>query len=187
MEAATLRAVATGEDVVLFVRRIEGRNLHVHRAGNTTLDENTRWVLHVQSSIAGRKQILCVYHPRNITETWSTRFDWRLPRAPDARFPFCAPLFWWLRATPVFDTKQSKPCWIDQHGNGWARPNINSGAGYHWDVYIRNPNHVAAIGLDQINVVQFGAPAGEGRPGWIHHVPTGKAGKVNEKDRGWSC
>ena len=82
---------------------------------------------------------------------------------------------------------ESKPCWIDRHGNGWARPNINAGASYHWDVYINNPNHVALVGLNQVNVVQFGAPAGEGKAGWIHHVPGDKAGKINLEKRGWSC
>lgn len=63
MAAAALRAVAADNEVVLFTRRLKNRNLHVHRTGETTLDENTRWVLHVQSKTQGRRQILACIIP----------------------------------------------------------------------------------------------------------------------------
>lgn len=184
MAAAALRAVAADEDVILFVRKIEGRNLLVRRAAESTLDEITRWVLHVQSRAHGRRQILCVHHPRNIPERWTSRFDWRLPSQSDgAGYPFCPPEQWWKRVTAAFKTVESKPCWIDKLENGWARPNIKSGSGGHWDVFIRNKQLADAVGLSPINVVQHGAP----RAGWIDHVPTGKAGRIDENKRGWTC
>jgi hypothetical protein len=76
MAEATLRAVSTGEEVVMFTRLVDKRNLQIHRAAESTLDEVTRWVLHVQSRTAGRRQILCVHNPRNFQERWTTRFDW---------------------------------------------------------------------------------------------------------------
>jgi hypothetical protein len=188
MAAATLRAVGTGDDVVLFTRILENRNVTQHRTGETTLLEITRWVLHVQSKAFGRRQVLCVHHPRNISERWTARFDWRLPSPNDgAGYPFCVPGKWWQQATPSFKTIRSKPCWIDRKQNGWARPNINEGSGYHWDVFIENRSLAEAVGLDQINVVEFGAPQEEGKAGSIHHVPNKKAGKIDLKKRGWTC
>ena len=40
-------------------------------------------------------------------------------------------------------------------------------------------------GVDQLNIVEYGAPATEGRVGHLHHVPSKKEGKVH--DVGWSC
>jgi hypothetical protein len=186
MALAVIRAVSCGQPVVMFCRRVHGRNLVIHAAGNSTLHENTRWVLHVQPSGVGPRQVLCVHHPRNLRERWTSRFDWRLPTASDrARYAFCVPDEWWKGSTVAFRTVSSKPAWIDAHGNGWARPNINGGAGYHWDVFIQNAHAKQAIGVDQINVVEFGAPSTEGRPGHLHHVPSAKKAIVT--DAGWSC
>lgn len=186
MARATLRAVVADQDVIMFTRRIPGRNLASHEAGGTTLDETTRWVLHVQPKGIGHRQILCVHHPRNIRERWTARFDWRLPSSSDgARYPFCPPEHWWKGGTAAYRTVESKPAWLDRHGNGWARPNIPGGAGYHWDVFIQAPTLQQAIGLPQINVVEFGAPEGEGKAGQLHHVPTAKLGKPT--DTGWTC
>jgi hypothetical protein len=186
MARATLRAVVADQDVVMLTRRIPGRNLASHAAGGSTLDETTRWVLHVQPKGIGHRQILCVHHPRNIRERWTARFDWRLPSSSDgARYPFCPPGHWWKGATPAHRTIESKPAWLDKHGNGWARPNIAQGAGYHWDVFIQDPTLQQVVGLPQINVVEFGAPDREGNAGQLHHVPTAKLGKPT--DTGWSC
>lgn len=185
MAAAAIRAMATGEEVVIFTRRILGRNLTRHTAGNCVLDENTRWVLHLQPQGVGHRQVLCVHHPRNLTERWTSRFDWRLPGALHGDYPFCPPDAWWKGTTPAVGTVSSKPAWLDRHGNGWARPNIQNGAGYHWDVLIVSPGLRQTVGLNQINVVEFGAPSTEGAAGQIHHVPTGKAGKLT--GTGWTC
>jgi len=186
MAAAAIRAVASGEEVVVFTRRMEGRNLSRHQAGNVTLNENTRWVLHLQPSGLGHRQVLCVHHRRNLVDRWTSRFDYRLPgHAPGVPYPFCPPEYWWKGATPAHRTVQSRPAWIDRLDNGWARPNINGGAGYHWDVYVATLGRQVAVGLDQINVVQFGAPEAEGSPGHLHHEPTGKAGMVT--GTGWTC
>jgi hypothetical protein len=186
MALAVIRAVSHGQSAVMFCRRVDGRNLVIHRAGNSTLHENTRWVLHVQPSGVGPRQVLCVHHPRNLREHWTSRFDWRLPGASDgARYPFCVPPQWWKGSTRALRTVSSKPAWVDAHGNGWARPNINCGAGYHWDVFIQDAQAKQAIGADQINVVEFGVPVTEGRPGHLHHVPSAKQGHVT--DAGWSC
>lgn len=185
MAAASIRAAATGEKVILLTRRMPGRNLVQHAAGSSTLDENTRWVLHLQPRGIGPVQVLCVYHSRNLTDSWTTRLDWRLPGALGARYPFCPPKAWWKGSTVVWRTVSSKPAWIDHHGNGWARPNIQNGTGYHWDVYIQSVSLQGVVGLGQINVVAFDAPATEGQPGHIHHVPANKNGKLTQT--GWQC
>jgi len=183
---ATLRAVVADQDVVMLTRRMPGRNLVSHVAGGSTLEETTRWVLHVQPKGIGPRQILCVHHPRNLRERWTARFDWRLPASSDgARYPFCPPRYWWKGATPAHRTIESRPAWLDDHGNGWARPNIPQGAGYHWDVFIQSPTLQQAVGLRQINVVEFGAPRHEGNAGQLHHVPDAKLGKPT--GTGWSC
>lgn len=186
MASALIRAVATGEQVVLLTRRMPSRNIVVHVAGKSTLDENLRWMLHVQPSGIGPCRVLCVHHPRNLIDRWTCRFDWRLPGpSAGATHPFCPPDAWWKGATIAFRTLESKHAWLDKRGFGWARPSIESGAGHHWDVYITDKNIAQAVGLDQINVVQFGSPSSEGIPGTIHHVPGEKQGKLSGK--GWSC
>ena len=188
MARAAIRAVASDPDVVMLTRRIPGRNLASYAAGGSTVDVTTRWVLHVQPKAIGHRQILCVHHPRNLDVRWTARFDWRLPSSSDgARYPFCPPDYWWKGATVSHRTIESKPAWVDKHGNGWARPNIGDGAGYHWDVFIRSPNLQEVVGLSQINVVEFGArPEGAtAGPGQLHHVPGRKLGKPTGS--GWSC
>lgn len=186
MALAALRAASTGRPIVLLTRRMKGRNLMVHAAGGTSLDEVTRWVLYVQPRDVGPRQVLCVYHPRNLTERWTACFDWRLPTTSDgARYPFCAPNRWWKGSTTAFRTVASRPAWIDAHNNAWARPNIPRGAGYHWDVFIGTHSLAQSVGLSQVNVVEFGAPDTEGSPGTLHHVPSAKAGRPT--GTGWSC
>lgn len=188
MANATIRAVNTQQEVIIFTRKIHGRNINPHAVGNCTLDEITRWVLHVQSKTInnGRKHVLCVHHPRNITEKWTSRFDWRLPSVSDgSRYPFCQPEYWWKKSTESYRTIESKPAWIDRNGNGWARPNISNGAGYHWDVFINAHQMQQKIGLNQVNIVAFGVPATEGKCGDIYHVPEKKSSKLN--DIGWTC
>lgn len=187
MASAVLRAVVANADgVVVLTRRMLGRNLIIHEVGGTTLDENVRWVLHVQPKGIGARQVLCVYHPRNLHQRWTTRFDWRLPAVSDsARYPFCPPDRWWIGSTVAFRTVSTKPAWIDRLGNAWARPNIPGGAGYHWDVFIDAPALRDRVGLAQINVVEYGAPETEKPVGHIHHVPDDKKGRIT--GRGWSC
>ena len=187
MALAVIRGVLSKQTVVMFCRRVLNRNLVIHAVGNSTLHENKRWFLYVQPSGGlGPIQVLCVHHPRNLHEKWTARFDWRLPHIADgARYPFCVPNDWWKGKTISFRTIASKHSWLDANGNGWARPNINEGAGYHWDVYLRNEALKDRIGVDQINIVEYGAPASEGCPGYLHHIPSDKEGAV--KDSGWSC
>lgn len=183
---AALQALTIQRPVILLTRRMPGRNVRRHAAGGTTLEEITRWRLFVQPKIMGTKQIYCIYHPRNIQERWTVRFDWRLPTVSDgADYPFCPPAKWWNPSTEAFRTICSKPAWVDKLGNGWARPNIPGGAGYHWDVFIQSPQLQEKVGLSQVNVVEFGAPITQGKPGTIHHVPGEKRGKVT--DTGWTC
>jgi len=184
MALVIARAASTNEKVVLLTRKVVDRNVKMLVAGGTTLDEVTRWVLYVQPKQIGPKSIPCLFHRRNLTHRWTTRFDWRLPTEEDgAKYPFCPPHWWWKHKTPACRTVEGKPAWIDSHGNGWARPNIEGGRGYHWDVFIQVPNLEQRIGLSQINVVEFGSP--EGRVGHIHHTPANK--KPFLKDVGWSC
>jgi hypothetical protein len=98
-------------------------------------------------------------------DPWTARFDWRLPGSGSGvLYPFVPPVEWWKGSSVAFRTVSSKHAWVDIDGNGWARPNIPNGAGYHWDVYVNTQ-----YGQNQINVVEFGAPQSEGMPGQIHH------------------
>jgi hypothetical protein len=63
MASATLRAVAASAEVVILTRRVPGRNVQVHTSGGCALEENTRWVVHVQPKGIGHRQVLCVHHP----------------------------------------------------------------------------------------------------------------------------
>ena len=190
-EAAVHAATIANDRVVLLVRRVVNRNITEHSACNTagqttTLQENTRWVLHIQPTVLGHRRISCIHHPRNLTQPWTSRFDWRLPVVADgARYPFCPPDRWWNASTQAVRTVSATPAWLDCVQNGWARPHIGGGAGYHWDVYIQVPTWSQAIGVNQVNVVEFGGPRAEGTPGTLHHVPSNKAARVN--DCGWSC
>jgi hypothetical protein len=170
MASAVALAVSIDEPVIVFVRRLEGRNLTIHRVANSTLDENTRWALYVQLPGIGPRQVLCVYHNRNLTAKWTCRYDWRLPSEADgAQYPFVPSNYWWKGSTVAFRTVRSKFAWVDCDGNGWARPNIPNGAGYHWDVFIHSQNWLNKSGKNLINVVAFGVPVTQGRVGDIHH------------------
>lgn len=183
---STLRAVLSGEETIMFVRLLEGRNLTIHKAENVTLDEITRWVLHIQPKRIGPIQILCVSHCRNLDLHWTSRFDWRLPAEEDgAKYPFCPSEAWWKGSVEAHRTKESRPCWADKLGNFWARPNMPGGRGYHWDVYLDAPGLAARLGFQQLNITAFGGPQKEGVPGSIHHPPEVQAMLKNRK--GWSC
>ena len=80
-------------------------------------------------------------------------------------------------------THESRPTWRDRKSNHWARP--ATGGGHHWDVYLE-PSLAEEYGLGQLNIVQWSAPASEGAPGSIHHVPTSKKSRLRKKT-GWSC
>lgn len=184
MASAVAVAASLNESVIMFVRRLEGRNLIIHHTQNSTLDENLRWALYVQLSPIGPRQILCVHNLRNFSEPWTCRYDWRLPSVGDsARYPFIPPDNWWKGSTTAFRTVKSKAAWIDREGNGWARPNIPGGAGYHWDVFVHSAATQEKLGSDHINVVAFDAPAEEGLSGDIHHVD--KDAKSRIKDVRW--
>lgn len=178
--------ISLGERIVLIVRPIEGRNIRRHGTGNSILDETTRWQLYFQSQEPRPVSVACVNRPRHVKLPWTIRFDWRLPSMEDnARYPFCPPYHWGHPSVAAVGTHSAKPAFIDARGYGWARPNIAGGTGYHWDVFISDPQEVKRVGVDQINVVEYGAPATEGLPGSLHHVPKNKQHLVN--DCGWTC
>lgn len=182
MAEAAVRTALTQQRVILLVRRVPGRNLIVHRHAAITLDEITRWKLYVRPPTLGPVAIDCCSHPRHLEVPWTIRMDWRLP--DQGRYPYCAPQRWKSAQTPVFVTSKSRPAWVDALGNEWARPNIQGGAGYHWDVYV-NANQESRLGLGQLNVVAFGGPPSESAPGSIHHMKAAK--RAHFKDRGWTC
>lgn len=189
MTKALARASASGIPTVLLTRRMLGRNLHVHQAGNSRLEEVTRWVLYLHLSGSPPRTVYCVHHPRNLSTElrWTTRYDCRLPAPEDgAKHPFCRPAKWWKREVDAVKTVESKPAFIDANGNGWARPNINEGAGYHWDVYLSDPKLRERIGLSQLNIVGFGGPPDQKNPGDIHHTGQKKKGRLLD-ETGWRC
>ncbi len=183
MAEAALRATCSGQAVIVITRRMKNRNIRVHAAEQSRFQEPTRWALYVQPRNIGPKRIHCVHHPRNLMDDWTIRFDWRLPGpGKGGTHPFCYPDKWWQAGTTACGTVRSKPAWLDRFGNGWARPNISQGAGYHWDVYIENKSQKQLAGADHVNVVAFGVPKKQGQPGNIHHPPEdiGKRGR-------WRC
>ena len=186
---ALARVVSSGRPATLLVRSLIGRNVEVREAGSSRLLEHTRWVVRLHIRGTEPTAVRCVHHPRNLRAglDWTTRFDWRLPaQADSARYPFCPPVSWWRKSVAAVVTHASRPTWADACGRYWARPNIPAGAGHHWDVFITEPALEQRIGLPQLNIVEFGAPAKEGAPGSIHHLPTGKAGR-HKSDPGWGC
>lgn len=175
--------------VVLFTRRILGRNLNRHSVGennNCLLEENTRWVLYLQPKGQQEvKTVACIYHYRNLDKEWSTRFDWQLPSEGD--YPFCPPADWCKSSVQAWRTSNSKPAWIDRYGSGWVRPNNNDGGlGNHWDVFL-SESKIEENELNPINVSQYGfkGDSKHGSEGNIHHTPEEK--KSIRKPKDWSC
>lgn len=184
METLLVGCALLGEPFVLLVRHFEGRNQKTHASGHCELEEKTRWRLYIQVTGQPPLTLPCIRSPRNLSVDWTQRFDERLPAPSDgASFPFCPPEKWWRRHVEPSRTVKSKPAWVDARGNGWVRP--STGGGHHWDVYIEDPNVAEAIGLDQLNIVQWEVRP-EGKVGDIHHVPTEKKGRLSNAT-GWSC
>lgn len=186
MGRALLRLSQLKERLILLTRPVVGRNIRRHGTGDLVLDEVTRWRVYAQPNSTEFVPIACVRVRRQVLVDWTTRYDHRLPAVADgARYPFCPPDNWDDEQVEAVQTRSSKPAFVDARVNGWTRPNIPGGRGYHWDVFVKDQTMIDAVGVDQINVVEFGAPPAEGKPGHLHHVPSKKAGKVS--DIGWSC
>lgn len=188
LAVAAARLVAIGRPLLVLTRLVEGRNLHTHMGkAHSSIAEVTRWRLSVRPPrSAASTHIPCVRAPSQIQRPWTVRFDPRLPTDRDlVRYPFCLPQRWDRRDIVAVRTFSSAPAWVDVAGRGWERPNIPEGRGHHWDVFLDSPHDVGRVGVDQLNIVEFGAPPREGTPGTIHHVPAAKAGRVT--DVGWGC
>lgn len=145
--------------------------------------EKSVWNLRVQVPGVELRRVPAVANRRNITVPWTTRFDEKLPAENEAAFPFCPPSDWLKSNVRAFETHQSRPAWLDAKGNHWACP--ATGWGYHWDVYLES-RLADGYGLDQLNIVRWGAPSEEGATGSIHHVPKEKKQSL-KKRTGWSC
>jgi hypothetical protein len=181
--SATVHAGA-GEGAVFLCHRILGRNAMDRSSATIELTVVMRWRLTAALRGAPTTVIPCVGSERHIDVAWTRRMDDRLPDAHGTGLhPYCPPAGWRNAQTRVWGTQQSRPCWLDARGQGWARPAIADG--YHWDVYVTSEAE-ARIGLGQINVTRFGAPAGQGHPGDLHHIPTAKRGRLRDKS-GWDC
>lgn len=186
MADAVSRGVAAGQTVVLFARLVSGRNLIVHTGKqHVRIHEVIRWRLYVRTPGSPRHVgIDCIRDAHQLRRPWTIRIDQRLPTSVDgARYPYCLPSDWHRGRCAVVATKASVPAWVDAQGRGWTRPNIPEGKGHHWDVFFSDPALIASIGVDQVNIVEVGAPRAEGTPGSLHHVPT----KKRVTDTGWSC
>jgi hypothetical protein len=188
MASAASQAIASGQPVMLLVRLVPSRNMAIHTGKqHVMIEEVTRWRLYVRLlGAASHTPIDCVRSPAQVRRPWTIRYDERLPTSADhARYAFCLPPDWHRGRITAVGTRASVPAWLDAVGRAWTRPNIPGGAGYHWDVFLEDPEDVAAVGTAQLNVVAYGAPPAEGIPGDLHHVPTDKQGRV--RDVGWSC
>jgi hypothetical protein len=170
-------ATGEGDEVVVVSTLVLGRNAANRSSEDgTELVERTRWRVYAHLQEYAPVAIDVLVHTRNIDERWTTRFDPRLPRSGPC--PFCVPRDWHQRGTVVWKTLESKPCWIDSNGLGWARP--RTGGGYHWDVFLKNNTVIREeAGVDQVNVVQHDAPSAQGVAGAIHHAGD-KKGRLNE-------
>jgi hypothetical protein len=177
--------VLTGEETLLITRLIPGRNVETHSGpGRCSLGEKACWDLRVK--IPGKEihRIPAVCRRRNVSVPWTARFDDRLPTESErSSFPFCPPKDWYKSSVHAFKTHQGRPAWLDAQGNYWACP--STGWGYHWDVYLE-PRLADVYGLDQLNVVRWGAPKKEGVVGALHHVPREKKSRLR-KETGWKC
>ncbi|MBF0427764.1 MAG: hypothetical protein HQL94_02475 [Magnetococcales bacterium] len=171
MATAILRALATGERVVLLVRKINGRNVSMHASPNNgSLEEITRWSLYVRAANAQRPtRIACCHHSRNLSEEWTTRYNWQLPAPSDGgSHPFCVPDQWWMGRHSACSGFQ----WVDRFNNQWGRPaNIPCGKGNHWDVQLCN-QYAQLMHRSYLNIIDYpskvlGKPSGD-----IHHTPT---------------
>lgn len=186
MSRVISRAILTGEPTVLLTHLRERRNIVTRQGpGKSRLREKVCWNLRVQPRGESLQRVPAVCNRRNLRVPWTCRLDERLPSADvdRASFPFCPLDDWQKSSVDVVFTHESRPTWRDQKGNHWARP--ATGGGHHWDVYLEQ-SLVEEYGLGQLNIVQWGAPTGEGATGSIHHVPGGKKSRLR-KETGWSC
>jgi hypothetical protein len=172
------------DDTILVVRLSEGRNLTKHVAtvgtGSCELLEKRVWA--VTLTAPNRQlRVPCVCNQRNVNIPWTARFDDQLPAHEDgARYPFYPPSSWENSGT-AWRVRESRPCWLDSQGNAWARP-ATPAPSYHWDVFLAKAQR-DRIGVNEINVVRYGALPANGAPGFLHHIPKDKASHVS--DRGW--
>jgi hypothetical protein len=188
MADAASRAIIAGKTVMMLVRMLENRNLLTHAGKqNVVIQEVTRWRLYVRPpGWAAHVPVDCVRSVAQVRRKWTIRYDERLPTMYDgARYPFCLPPDWHRGRTQAVRTRASVPAWIGAAGRAWTRPNIPQGAGYHWDVFLDDVQEVSDIGVDQLNIVEYGTPASEGRAGEVHHIPMDKKARVT--DTGWRC
>ncbi|MBF0097565.1 MAG: hypothetical protein HQM05_09560 [Magnetococcales bacterium] len=174
MAQTVLNALSAGEQVILLLSKVPGRNVQVHPVGHGKMEEITRWILYVQARTIGTREIACMYHARNLQEKWTIRYDWRLP-APGrgVDYPFCVPVHWWKGNVNALRTIRSKPAFVDRFGNGWVVPS-ESRHGHHWDVHIMGVAQQQNIGLNELNVVAHGAPQDQGHEGALHHLTKSK-------------
>ncbi len=174
----------TGEETILITRLRPERNARIHSGPDRCcLTEKICWNLRAQVPGMETWRIPAVATRRNVSFPWTARFDDRLPAEDEAAFSFCPPQDWLKSNVRAFETHQGRPAWRDAKGNYWACP--ATGWGYHWDVYLQ-PVLAAEYGLDQLNIVRWGAPSSEGAAGDLHHVPKEKRHRL-KKSTGWSC
>lgn len=164
---------AGADEVYLFVEARLGRNLIERGASPSVITERTRWRIYAAYSGHPVAKVPCITGDRNIAVPWTCRFDELLPDT--GTYAFVPPNHWELKATQVIGTQSSKAVWIDQSGNGWARPSTPPpGLPEHWDVYLQ-ATWLAKLKLNQVNITRHGVNDAGRVPGEVHHIPTGKA------------
>lgn len=186
---ALLSACASGEPVCLFVRAIVGRNIRVHEHEGTVLNEVLVWQVALRLTEGGQNwRIPCVRNGQHLGVPWTARMDERLPADTDGgNYPFCPPNAWTSAATTVFRTVQSKPCWSDRRGNGWAWQRFGAGTatgslGGHWDVLLGSTD-AAELRIEALNIVPWPGKVTGRMPGDLDHVPEPRRARF--RDRGW--
>lgn len=180
-------ACALAEETILVTRLIEGRNLrrHLDQDNREALREKILWDIRIELGASPiRIPLICV--ERNLVVPWTTRFDEALPAIEDgALFPFCPPTGWQDEMV-VHGTNKARLCWFDKdRKRSWAQPRT-PGAPRHWDVQLNSADLRDEYGLDYLNIVRFGEPPDEGRPGSLHHLPENLRSQLR-KETGWKC
>lgn len=160
-----------GEEFVFLTRLSVGRNVKEHRLENCVIWEKTHWQIFVKSSVKNLAEVAipCITSLRNLSVTWTQRYDDRLPdTAPTSGLAFVPALDWRKPSVCVVTTIQSKPTWEDAQKNGWSDTNT-PGTGHHWDVFLRNNTLKKKFKDAHVNIKSWGTDDRGRVPGQVHH------------------
>jgi hypothetical protein len=159
------------EEFIFLTRLLIGRNVREHQTANCVIWEKTHWQIFVKSRTENAVSVAipCVTSLRNLSVTWTQRYDDRLPdTAPTSGLAFVPVPDWRKASVSVIRTIQSKPTWEDLAGNGWSDTNT-PGTAHHWDVFLHTASMVKKFGGVHVNIKSWGSDDRGRVPGDVHH------------------